>query len=238
MITLEELDTEFGRITIVRSEAGDVTSYFQDSCLQSRMAEGGVSVLAYAHIMHGILRQIKARRVLIIGCAGGTLATMLHKDGCIVTVVDVNPHAFILARKYFAMPDAVECITWDGFAYLQQAQRRFDAVILDAFDSKVRVPESLMTEACFNAVRNRLVAEGVVLMNVVLADDADGTANIIARNMRSSGLPAMLFDWPGLRERNCVIAGGAVESIHFKAHALPKFIHEKIEGLIQRRAAD
>ena len=114
MILLEELDTKFGNIKIMRSKRDGSVLYHQEECFHSLANTEGVSICAYVHVMYNIIRQSGAQNILMIGCAGGTLATMLHRIGCNVTVVDINSASFKLARKYFQMPKEIECILGDG----------------------------------------------------------------------------------------------------------------------------
>jgi spermidine synthase len=65
---------------------------------------------------------------MMIGCADGTLATMLYRAACNVTVVDINPHAFVFARKHFGLPDGVECVVEDGLLYVARMGHHFDAI--------------------------------------------------------------------------------------------------------------
>ena len=83
--------------------------------------------------MYFFLRQAGAKDVLMIGCGGGTLATMLHRSGVAVTVVDLHKLSFDIARDYFHLPADVPCHVADGIAYLKKHRRRHDALILDAF---------------------------------------------------------------------------------------------------------
>ena len=234
MTTLEELDTEFGRITIVQSDEDGSISYYQGDCLQSRMNDEGVSACVYVHIIHSIIRQSKAKHILMIGCAGGTLASMLHDQGYKVTLVDINPHAFRLARQYFDMPSNIECFVQDGVTYLQEAGRQFDAIVIDAFANEVKVPESFSSDSFFKVAKDALNPFGALIMNIVVADDNDDSAECIALNMRLAGLDSVLFDWPGKNERNTIVAAGTVDHIQVKPHILPKFIRNKLEGLTRR----
>ena len=55
--------------------------------------------------MYFFLMQAGVRDVLMIGCGGGTLATMLARSHVAVTVVDLHKLSFEIARKYFHLPD-------------------------------------------------------------------------------------------------------------------------------------
>jgi spermidine synthase len=236
MIILEDLNTEFGNIKIMRSKSDGTYSYFQESCFHSQINEDGVSTCGYVHVMYSIIRQSKARRVLMIGGAGGTLATMLHHFGCKVTVVDINPHAFTLARKYFQMPEEIECVVGDGWSYLHKTNQYYAAIAIDAFSGDGTVPEQFTNEDFYGVVREALDPRGVVVMNVMVAHDIDMLADRIALNMEVAKMPAVLFDRPGLRDRNVIIAGGAVQRIRIASHRKPVWVRHELCGIIRRNA--
>ena len=66
-------------------------SYWQGCDNQSLADRNGISLADYIHAMYGFIRQSKAKHVLLIGCGGGTLATMLAKSGAAVTMLDIDP---------------------------------------------------------------------------------------------------------------------------------------------------
>ena len=78
----------------------------------------------------------------MIGCGGGTLATMLSRRGVAVTLVDIDPLSFEIARRYFHMPAAVECHAQDGADFLRRRSERYDAIVLDAFADAAIPPQS------------------------------------------------------------------------------------------------
>jgi spermidine synthase len=75
---------------------------------------------------------MQASDVLMIGCGGGSLATMLDRAGVHVTIVDINPSAFRIAHKYFGLPREVDCHVADGRNFLRADRHRYDAIVLDA----------------------------------------------------------------------------------------------------------
>ena len=234
MIIIEELDTEFGNIKIMRSKSDGTYSYYQEECFHSQINAEGISTCGYVHVMYSVIKQSQAQNVLMIGCAGGTLATMLHRLGCKVTVADINPHAFTLAKKYFQMPEDIECIVGDGWSYLINTVSRYDAVAIDAFDSDGTVPEQFTTEEFFQVVREVLNPFGVVVMNAMIAHDMDMLADRIALKMEASKIPAVLFDRPGRRDRNIIIAGGAVDHMQIASSKKPEWVRHELSGLIRR----
>lgn len=236
MIVIEELDTEFGNIKIMRSKRDGSYSYHQEACFHSQINADGVSTCGYVHVMYSLIKQSQARRVLMIGCAGGTLATMLHHLGCEITVVDINPHAFTLAKRYFQMPEVIKCVVDDGCCYLLKTGQAYDAIAIDAFHSDATVPAQLMTEVFFQAVREALNFFGIVVMNVMVEHDLDTLADRIALNMEYSKIPTVLFDRPGRRERNVIIAGGAVDRMQIASCRKPVEVRQQLRGIVRRKA--
>src|SRR6185437_12738905 len=108
-------------------------SYWQAQDHQSVADRFGVSLAEYIHALFGLVQQKRPRHVLMIGCAGGTLATMLSRAGVRVTLVDIDPLSFEIARRYFHLPPTVDCHARDGAAFLRREAARYDAIILDAF---------------------------------------------------------------------------------------------------------
>src|ERR1700760_499110 len=81
---------------IVIEQDKDGISYCEGDLLHSVADPAGVSLAPYIHALSGVARQVLAgkagpRRVLMIGCGGGPLATMLVRAGVAVTLVDNDP---------------------------------------------------------------------------------------------------------------------------------------------------
>ena len=133
MITVAERKSRFGAITIFKTKKTGSLIYAQGDSFQSEADANGVSLVAYIHAMFGLLRQAGSKTVLMIGCGGGTLATMLATVQCKLTVVDIDPHAFLLARRYFRFPADIDCRVADGCEFLLSEGGTFDAVVLDAY---------------------------------------------------------------------------------------------------------
>ncbi len=144
MIPIARLDSEFGEIEVLEYRARKLFYYVQGGCFQSEADRNGIGLAPYVHAIFGLLMQSKAQDVLMIGCGGGSLGTMLVKAGVQVAVVDKNPVAFEIARSYFCLPAAVTCHVADGKEFLLGTHRRYDAIVLDAYDGD-RIPPHLQT---------------------------------------------------------------------------------------------
>jgi spermidine synthase len=232
---LKQFKTDFGTISVMRSKRDGAMAYYQNGCFHSQANAKGISICVYVHVIHEIIRQAHARNILIIGCAGGTLATMLRHLNCKVTVVDINPMAFAIARRYFRLPDDVRCVRRDGLAYLRTTKKYYDAIVIDVFDSHNAVPRKFMTEVFFHRVENILSASGIMVMNIMTANDKDLRADIIGRNAQSVGMDVTLFDWPGQKDRNTLIVGGAHQHLPIPSGKEPPWIKEDLRGIIRRK---
>ncbi len=201
-----------GHYIIQDSRTGKV-SYWQKEYHQSAADAHGVSTADYIHAMYFFLMQAGARDVLMIGCGGGTLATMLVRSNVQVTVVDLHKFSFDIARKYFHLPDAVTCHVADGVEYLKTHRARHDALVLDAF-GEGGMPEAFMQPGFFKLAKTRLKPKNsLFLMNVIVADDDDDTPDDLVRALRRQWGRVRLLDTDGWTDRNAVIAAGAVTNL-------------------------
>ena len=89
----------------------------------------GESRFPYVKMMEAFLGD--ANNVLLLGCGGGNLATMLARRGKSVTIVDHNPVSFDLARRFFGLPKEIPCIVEDFKEYLLAETRIFDGMAID-----------------------------------------------------------------------------------------------------------
>jgi spermidine synthase len=219
MITLAIRSTEFGEVTVLQSRTTGAIAYCHGDHYQSEADPNGISLAAYIHALHALVAQTASRRVLMIGCGGGTLGTMLTRTGQKVTIVDVDPESIALAQQYFGLPPEIDCHIGDGQAFLQRAEDVFDAVIIDAFAGD-RIPSHLRSADFFRLVHRRLAPCGSLFLNVFVAHDLDTDADRIAGAMEEAGFPARLLDTPGRLERNVIVMGGAVGRLQCPAPLL------------------
>jgi spermidine synthase len=212
MITIANIETDHGQVSVLRNRKTGAIVYWQDSTYQSEADERGVSLAAYVHALYGLLRQERCRDVLLIGCGGGTLATMLSAHDTRVLVLDVNAWSFVLAKRYFALPPTIECRLGDAKEFLGSASRMFDAIVLDAYHEG-RIP-SHYCEASFAALaRRRLNPRGLFLANVFLSHDLDDTADRLAETLQSTWPRVRLLDQRGSSCRNAIVLAGAVDEL-------------------------
>ncbi|HVZ68744.1 MAG TPA: fused MFS/spermidine synthase [Rhizomicrobium sp.] len=216
MITVDEHISPLGTVTIFRTKSTGSLVYKQGGCCQSEADNNGVSLASYIHAIFGLILQTPAQNILLIGCGGGTLGTMLARRNRKVTAVDVNPAAFTFARQYFDLPESVDCRVADGRDLLLSDGRRYDAIVLDAFEGD-RIPYHLQSPEFFALAGSRLTSSGAVFANVYVKHDLDATPDRFASRMAHIWPNVRLLDSQGWRNRNAIAMAGDVGELNVPA---------------------
>lgn len=223
MAKLARASGSIGEIAVTRDRRTGAYYYEQADSYQSQADRDGISLAHYIHALYGLALQTRAREVLMIGCGGGSLATMLTDAGSNVTCVDIFPAAFELARKYFFLSPLVKCVVADGAAWMNRRQQPYDLIVLDAFIG-TKIPEHLRSARFIAKAREQLARSGMVLMNVVLMDDRDDTADAIAAAMAATGLRVQILDTPTDVERNAIVIGSLAGALRKPRLLIPPSI--------------
>ena len=224
MIAIAELESEFGEIKVLEYRARELFFYVQGGCFQSEADRDGISLAPYIHAIYSLLMQAEARDVLMIGCGGGSLGTMLARANVQVTIVDKNPASFQIARNYFCLPGAVDCRVADGKEFLLGTERRYDAIVLDAFDGD-SIPRHLRTSDFFRLVRSHLhETRGCLLSNVHVGHDLDRGPDRYASAARSVWNDVRVLDTQGVIGRNALILAGNVKDLYKPTLLMPPLL--------------
>ena len=198
---------------IEQNNATGGISFWERSDNHSLADRQGVSTADYIHAMYAFIRQAESRHVLMVGCGGGTLATMLRRVGVKVTIVDIDGRNFEIARAYFHMPEDVECYVADGAAFLRRTSRKFDAIVLDAYCDN-EIPKHMRTTRFLDLVKSRLKArKAFVLVNLIAGDAQDCGPDRFAKLMQKTWRTVRLLDDEGRKSRNLIAVAGAVRAL-------------------------
>src|SRR5438874_2039889 len=128
--------SKFGVIKLQFRKRTRTLTYEQRGGWQSTADASGVSLHAHIHALYGLVLQHAAKSILMIGCGGGTLGTMLARAGMRVSIVEIDPVSIRIAKRYFGLPRNVACHVGDGLAFMQKTQRHYDVLIVDAFSGE------------------------------------------------------------------------------------------------------
>lgn len=221
MPLLRRIQTPFGAVSILRDAATGEIIYKQGGARQSESDGLGVSTSAYIHAMFGLIVQRPAKRVLCIGCGAGSLATMLARWGAEVTVVDLNPSSFEIARQYFSLDERVACVVGDGVRFLKNNGTIFDAIALDAYAGN-EMPSAFLTPGFARLARARLhPTRGRFLANVFLPWPDHPAADRYARTLSRAFGPVRILDETSDTHRNCIVMAGAVSRLAAPQMSIP-----------------
>lgn len=194
---------EFGIIDVVECLDNGARLYLEGGTYQSQATANGYQPFPYVRLMAGILRP--AQNVLLLGCGGGTLATMMIRAGKTVCVVDRNPLSFVVAERFFGMPTDVPRACADFRDFLRECGQRFDGIAVDVSGPDFDMAAAFDVATC-NLLRARLNVGGRIAMNISAESDLDPTPDIIANRLAGNTLQAWIFDRPGRGPRNAIVA--------------------------------
>jgi predicted membrane-bound spermidine synthase len=107
------------------------------------------------------------REILVLGAGGFTLGHDEPHNR--YTYVDIDPQIRAIAETQFLGQEANgEFIVDDARRFAATTERRFAAVVVDVYSNRLSIPGHLVTREFWQAVRRTLVADGVLLANLVL----------------------------------------------------------------------
>jgi len=192
-----------GEIVIMEDLDTGARSYYEDGVFQSHAMADGTSSFSYVHVMARLLR--RCNNVLLLGCAAGSLATMLSRQGKHVTLVDDNAVSFEIARQFFNLPDEVVCVVEDFHAFLGREPTCFDGMGIDIGAASIRFDEEFDLHTC-REIRARLAPGGRIAMNMVVEHDIDAVPDRILAMLAADDLRGWLYDQPGEPNRNAVLS--------------------------------
>ncbi len=213
----------FGPIRILERKSDGARLYCLRDSVQTMVQPDGVSVFGYVHAAKLLLKA--ARTVLLIGGGGGSLATMLARQGCDVTVIDVDPAAEELARTYFDLDERVHWLTTEPFSFIEACNTFYDAAVVDACNADGLVAPFNDADVLIEVLR-RVCPDGSLVLNLVHEDGAPPWGRALASKIAARGLNITLYSADLGWEGN--------EVLHVRAHGPTDVLDAR--DLLQRPA--
>src|SRR5262245_17828555 len=112
--------------------------------------------------------------VLMIGLGGGSTqrAYQHYYTNVMVDAIEIDPTVVEIAKKFFNVSESptLKIHTSDGRVFLRRTQKKYDAIILDAYVANrygSYIPYHLATKEFFELASEHLVTNGVVAYNVI-----------------------------------------------------------------------
>lgn len=130
-----------------------------------------------APIMAGAEKKDKVD-ILILGMGTGTYAKQCLKyfDNVTVEGVEIDEKITDLAEEYFQLPKDVKVTTYDGRAYLQATDKKYDVIMVDAYQD-ITIPFQMSSVEFFTMVKEHLTEDGVMVVNMNMHSEEEGNIN-------------------------------------------------------------
>ena len=117
--------------------------------------------------------------ILILGNGTGTFATQCKRyfdKDLNITGVEIDDKITRLAKKYFELPEDIEVITYDGRAYLNAIDKKYDVIMVDAYQD-ITIPFQMSSIEFFTLVKDHLKDDGVMVVNMNMKSNGEGSIN-------------------------------------------------------------
>lgn len=130
-----------------------------------------------APLMAGLSKK-DGMNILILGMGTGTYATQCSRyyDNVVCTGVEIDEKITKLARQYFELPENVKVTTYDGRAYLNAIDEKYDVIMVDAYQD-ITIPFQMSSVEFFTLVREHLTPDGVMVVNMNMRGSSEGNIN-------------------------------------------------------------
>ena len=116
--------------------------------------------------------------VLILGMGTGTYAHQCRNyyGDMEIEGVEIDEKITALAREYFELPQDVNVTTYDGRAYLNAIDDKYDVIMVDAYQD-ITIPFQMSSVEFFTLVKDHLKEDGVMVVNMNMRGSSEGSIN-------------------------------------------------------------
>jgi spermidine synthase len=145
--------------------------------------EKGPTGFYYDHAMAAVYMGAKSdsqepTKILVLGNGSGTYAIQCKRyfDNVEVTGVEIDQKITDLAHEYFSLPEDVPVVTYDGRAYLNVIDEKYDVIMVDAYQD-ITIPFQMSSVEFFTLVKEHLTDNGVMVVNLNMRSDKADNIN-------------------------------------------------------------
>lgn len=189
-------------------------------------------------------------QMLILGMGTGTYARqcLAYREGMgilnmEITGVEIDEKITELSERYFDVPPDVRTVNYDGRAYLQASDGRYDVIMVDAYQD-ITIPFQMSSVEFFTLVKEHLKENGVMVVNMNMHDSGESSINAYLSDTIASVFPYVYtVDVPGTTNRELFASSNADMPARLTANeaflsddALQALIAEASERLIPYEA--
>ena len=200
----------FGVQSIYRKDAG-LTGMYYDYALAAPLMAGADQA---------------EKDVLVLGMGTGTFAVQTRRyfPETNLSGVEIDQKITDLATAYFALPEDIPVVTYDGRAYLAGDNGTYDVILVDAYQD-ITIPFQMSSVEFFTLVREHLNPGGVMVVNMNMHTEEPGNINEYLSDTIAAVFPHVATaDVTGTtnRELFAAVEDGVLESLESRAAALPQ----------------
>lgn len=146
------------------------------------MKDTGLTGMYYDYAMAAPLMipdiDTKDMEVLVLGMGTGTYATQCKKyfGDMEIEGVEIDEKITGLSRQYFHLPDNVHVTTYDGRAFLNATDKKYNIIMVDAYQD-ITIPFQMSSTEFFTLVKEHLADNGVMVVNMNMHSNEEGNIN-------------------------------------------------------------
>lgn len=132
------------------------------------MKSGGLTGMYYDYAMAApLMTETDNKDILILGMGTGTYAKqcLTYFDNVCVEGVEIDDKIIDLAYDYFELPDDVKVTEYDGRAFLNVCNKKYDVIMVDAYQD-ITIPFQMSSREFFSLVKKCLKENGVMAVNM------------------------------------------------------------------------
>ena len=153
----------FGVQSILKKEDG-LTGMYYDYAMMAPFMAG--------------VEEEKELEVLILGMGTGTYAAQGARffDNVRTEGVEIDEKITRLSYEYFELPGDIPVTTYDGRAYLNVDEKKYDVIMVDAYQD-ITIPFQMSSVEFFTLVKEHLTKDGVMVVNMNMRGQEEGNIN-------------------------------------------------------------
>lgn len=123
-------------------------------------------------------KETEEQSLLILGMGTGTYAVQCRKyyGDMSIEGVEIDDKITDLSRKYFNLSEDIEVTTYDGRAFLNSVNDKYDVIMVDAYQD-ITIPFQMSSKEFFELVKSHLNENGVMVVNMNMRGTEEGSIN-------------------------------------------------------------
>ena len=203
-----------------------------------RMKDEGLTGMYYDYALAAPLMagapEKKELDVLILGMGTGTYGSqcLRYFPGTTVEGVEIDEKITDLAHRYFALPQEVPVATYDGRAFLQAVEEKYDVILVDAYQD-ITIPFQMASVEFFTLVREHLNEGGVMVVNMNMRGEEDSINQYLADTISAVFPEVYTVDVVGGTNRELFAANG-VDLAGMLDGQIPRCEDPQLRGMMRR----